>query len=91
MLTAIEVKNAKPGRHADAGGLYLMVRPTGSRSWVLRAQVDGKRQDFGLGSAAVVSLAKARAKAAELHAKLKSREEVGPRVRPVKAITPTFS
>lgn len=91
MLTAIEVKNAKAGRHADGGGLYLMVRSTGSRSWVLRAQVDGKRQDFGLGSAAVVSLVQARAKAAELRAKLKRREEIGPRVRAAKAVTPTFS
>jgi hypothetical protein len=25
-LTALQVKNAKPGRHADGGGLYLLVR-----------------------------------------------------------------
>lgn len=91
MLTAIEVKNAKLGRHADGGGLYLMVRSKGARSWVLRAQVNGKRQDFGLGSAASVPLAKARAKAADLRATLKSGEEVGPRVREAKAVTPTFS
>ena len=91
MLTAIGVKNAKPGRHADGGGLYLMVRPTGSRSWVLRAQVDGKRKDLGLGSAAVVSLAEARAQAAELRRKLKSGEEVRPKARIAKAAAPTFS
>lgn len=91
MLTAIGVKNAKPGRHSDGGGLYLMVRPTGSRSWVLRAQVDGKRQDLGLGSATVVSLAQARTQAAELRGKLKSGEEVAPRLRSIRAVTPTFS
>ena len=91
MLTAIEVKNAKPGRHADGGGLYLMVRPSGSRSWVLRAQVGGKRQDFGLGSAAVVSLAQARIKSAELRAKLKRGEELHPRVPAMKVVIPTFS
>jgi integrase len=91
MLTAIEVKNAKLGRHADGDGLYLMVRSKGARSWVLRTQVNGKRQDFGLGSAASVTLAKARAKAADLRATLKSGEEVGPRVRAPKAVTPTFS
>lgn len=91
MLTPLEVKHAKPGRHADGKGLYLMVRPSGSRSWVLRAQVEGKRQDFGLGSAAVVKLTEARTKAAELRASLKSGEEIGPRVRPTKVITPTFS
>ncbi|HEX5258758.1 MAG TPA: integrase arm-type DNA-binding domain-containing protein [Sphingomicrobium sp.] len=78
MLTAIEVKSARPGRHGDGGGLYLLVRPSGSRSWVLRAQKDGKRQDFGIGSAAAVSLARARILAAELRARLKSGLEVRP-------------
>jgi integrase len=91
MLTAVGVKNATAGRHADGGGLYLMVRPSGSRSWVLRAQVSGKRQDLGLGSAAVVSLAEARAKAGELRNKLKSGEGVAPRDRPAKAVIPSFA
>lgn len=69
-LTALQVKNAKPGRHADGRGLYLMVRESGSRSWVLRAQVNGKRQDLGLGSAAKLSLSKARAKAEETRLRL---------------------
>lgn len=91
MLTAAEVKHAKLGRHADGDGLYLMVRSKGARSWVLRTQVNGKRQDFGLGSATLVSLKKARAKAAELRAKLKSGEEVGPRAQATKVAIPTFS
>jgi integrase len=91
MLTAIGVKNAKPGRHADGDGLYLLVRPTGSRSWVLRAQVDGRRQDFGLGSAIVVSLGQARKKAAELRAKLRSGEEIRPSSLAAKVVIPTFS
>ncbi|HEX8222791.1 MAG TPA: integrase arm-type DNA-binding domain-containing protein [Allosphingosinicella sp.] len=91
MLTALEVKHAKLGRHADGEGLYLVVRSKGARSWVLRTQVNRKRQDFGLGSAATVSLTKARAKAEELRAKLKSGQEIEPRVRPTKAIIPTFS
>lgn len=70
-LTPISVRNAKPGRHADGNGLYLIVRDTGSRQWLLRVVVPdlnggkGKRQDFGLGSAADVSLADARKKAAQ--------------------------
>ena len=91
MLTAIEVKNAKPGRHADGHGLYLLVRNSGSRSWVLRAQVDGKRRDFGLGSATIVSLAQARADAADLRTKLKRREEICRTVTTPKAIAPTFT
>jgi len=90
-LTTIEVKNAKPGRHSDGSGLYLMGRPSGSSSWLLRAQRDGKRHDFGLGSTAAVSLAHARAKAAALRAQLKAGEEVRPAIKPVKPATPTFS
>jgi integrase len=48
-LTSLSVKNSKPGRHADGEGLYLLVKPTGARSWLLRVQVDGKRRDIGLG------------------------------------------
>ena len=76
MLTAIEVKYAKPGRHADGDGLYLLVRPSGSRSWVLRTQSVGQRRDLGLGSPPAVSLAQARAKAAELRKRIKMGEDV---------------
>jgi integrase len=52
-LTVAQAKNAKPGRHSDGKGLYLLVKPSGSKSWVLRVQHSGKRQDFGLGSFAL--------------------------------------
>lgn len=44
------MKHAKPGRHSDGNGLYLLVKPSGSSSWVLRVQYEGNRRDFGLGS-----------------------------------------
>lgn len=49
-LTALGVKSAEAGRHGDGDGLYLLVKPSGARSWLLRIQRDGKRQDIGLGS-----------------------------------------
>lgn len=55
-LTAKAVANAKPGRHADGGGLYLLVKPTGARSWVLRVQVEGRRRDIGLGAVEMSAL-----------------------------------
>ena len=74
-LTALQVRNAKPGRHADGKGLYLLVKPkrnpkddsigSGAKSWVLRVQVAGRRRDFGLGSLDLVSLDEARDKARE--------------------------
>lgn len=47
-LTDKFIKSAKPGRHGDGGGLYLLVKPSGARSWVLRVQVDGRRRDMDL-------------------------------------------
>ena len=49
-MTVAGVRGAKPGRHADGDGLYLLVKPSGARSWLLRVQVDGHRRDIGLGS-----------------------------------------
>lgn len=52
----------KPGLHFVGGvsGLALQVAPTGSRSWVLRATVGGKRRDMGLGGYPDVTLAGAK-------------------------------
>ena len=54
------MRSAPPGRHTDGGGLYLYVSDSGAKRWVLRIIVRGRRRDFGLGSAAVISLADAR-------------------------------
>ncbi|MGM5036074.1 Arm DNA-binding domain-containing protein [Tardiphaga sp. 803_E3_N1_3] len=69
----------EPGRHGDGGGLYLTVRPGGSRSWVFLFKVGSKRYEMGLGSfdargQAGFSLAQARAKAAGAQAQLKNGE-----------------
>jgi integrase len=52
-LTASQVSKLGPGRHADGDGLYMLVKPTGARSWLLRVQQEGKRRDIGLGSVEV--------------------------------------
>ena len=60
-LTAVGVRNLKtPGRHADGGGLYLHIRNSGSKNWLLRIMAQGKRRDIGLGVYPDVSLAEAR-------------------------------
>ena len=71
-LTALAVKNAKPGRHGDGQGLYLLVKPSGAKSWVLRIQADGKRQDIGLGS--VNTSAKSGAGASEIQIPILQRK-----------------
>jgi integrase len=89
-LNALGVKNAKPGRHGDGEGLYLLVSSTGAKSWMIRVQRDGKRRDIGLGSLAALGLADARTKAAELrkHA-LNGRDPIEERDRDRRPI-PTF-
>lgn len=44
-------------------GLFLRVNPGGSKSWILRLMVDGKRRDMGLGGWSAVPVAEARKKA----------------------------
>lgn len=92
-LTAFKVKNAGPGRHADMHGLYLLVQPGGSRSWVLRYQHKGRRRDYGLGPVHDVSLADARVAAMEIRkmvrAGLDAVEQRGLK-RPRPSSKPTF-
>jgi integrase len=51
----------EPGRHADGGGLYLLVEPNGAKRWVFLYQRHGRRREMGLGAFADVPLADARA------------------------------
>jgi integrase len=63
-LTALAVTRAKaPGLYGDGNGLYLQVSRVGSKSWLLRFRLHGRRRDMGLGALADVSLADARVKA----------------------------
>ena len=66
-LTAAFVRSAScpPGIYGDEHGLRLRVMPTGSRQWIWRGTVHGKRRDLGLGSPPYVSLAEARETAFE--------------------------
>lgn len=65
-LTAQAVKAATaPGKYFDGQGLYLRVDANGSRFWVQRITIRGKRCELGLGAPSLVSLADARAKALE--------------------------
>ena len=79
VFTAAFVKNVKPGRYGDGGGLYLLVRPTGARFWLFRYKpTGGKMREMGLGPASgqdAVSLADARAKATDLRLMLRSGKD----------------
>ena len=89
-LSAAFVRTAAPGRYCDGQGLYLFVQPSGTRSWVQRLAIRGRRHELGLGSAALVPLAEARAKA--LANRKIAREGGDPLAEKRRAeTTPTFS
>lgn len=74
-LTPLTVKNAKPGRHVDGGGLHLLVKKSGARSWVFRYMLNGNARDIGLGAASgagALTLAQARDAAAAQRLKVKA-------------------
>ena len=73
MLTVARVNSLKqPGMYADRDGLYLNITKRGSKSWILRYQLNGKRRELGLGSTRHVSLAEAREETTSLR-KLKRK------------------
>ena len=65
-LTNIQCQNAKPKEKpyklADGGGLYLLIRPNGSRYWRLKYRIFGKEKSYALGVYPLVTLAEARQK-----------------------------
>ncbi len=54
------VADKTPGRHGDGNGLYLMISPGGSVSWIQRVHLNGKRLEKGLGGYPKVNLNAAR-------------------------------
>ncbi|RWX68029.1 site-specific integrase [Mesorhizobium sp. M4B.F.Ca.ET.190.01.1.1] len=59
-LSAVSVKSARTGKHADGGGLWFHKREDGGGQWVLRYTIHGRRREMGLGSWTEVSLKEAR-------------------------------
>ncbi len=89
-LNPIELVRLQAGMHADGNGLYLDVQASGSRSWVLRTTVRGKRKDIGLGGLSTTSLADARHAAGLLRARARKGEDILETKRIEKRIIPTF-
>ena len=89
-LHAVQLKKLPPGMHGDGGGLYLEVQESGSRSWILRTTVRGRRKEIGLGGLSTKSLSGARQEAADLRSRAKKGEDILERRRLDKRIVPTF-
>lgn len=63
-LADVAVRTAKPGpreyKLADAGGLYVLVTPTGGKLWRLKFRIDGKERKLAIGRYPDIGLAEAR-------------------------------
>lgn len=89
-LSAVTVRNAKPGRHADGNGLHLEVDESGARRWLLRIMIQGKRRDIGLGSASLVTLAEARDMAHDMRKIARAGGDPLADRRAARRVVPTF-
>ena len=88
-LTATTVRTAsRPGLHGDGATLYLAIAPGGSKSWIQRVTVHGRRRDIGLGGYPAVSLAKARHRA--MANRVAIADGIDPLAEKRRANTPTF-
>ena len=61
-LTPIRINSLGPGKYFDGTGhgLYLRVEPNGTKFWVQRIVIHGKRREMGMGGYPLISLAEAR-------------------------------
>lgn len=90
-LNSIQVKSlTAPGRYMDGDGLMLEVKPSGSKSWVVRLQANGKRRDYGLGSFKDIGLSEARDLARDYRKKLRLGLDPIAAQRAI-STTPTFA
>ena len=88
-LTVAKVRAVtQPGRYGDGGTLYLEVAPGGSKSWIQRLTIDGRRHDIGLGGYPLVTLSQARELAFDNRRAARSGGD--PLAAKRRARTPTF-
>ncbi len=90
-LTVTQIKAAKPGkakrRMSDGGNLYLVVKPSGAKSWVFLYKDAGRPVERGLGTFPDMTLKAARELAARLRAARAAGESLEPILNPTKGMT----
>ncbi|MGE9715690.1 Arm DNA-binding domain-containing protein, partial [Escherichia coli] len=63
-LTDAKIRTLKPSdkpfKVSDSHGLYLLVKPGGSRHWYLKYRISGKESRIALGAYQAISLSDAR-------------------------------
>lgn len=79
----------KPGKYADGDGLYLVISKSGTRKWIWRAVISGKRRELGVGGHST-SLAEARDAAQELSLNHRRGHDILDQRRKMKRSIPNF-
>ncbi|QDK17368.1 DUF4102 domain-containing protein [Leclercia adecarboxylata] len=73
-LTNLQIKSATPGETdytlTDGSGLFMIIKPNGSKLWRFRYRREGKLRRLSLGAYPLITLSQARSKAADARAKL---------------------
>jgi len=70
-ISASRLRNLKPGKLGDGGGLWLLVKEGGSASWVFRYTLNGGEHSMGLGAFPDIDAAQARERAKRCRLSLK--------------------
>ena len=72
-LTVAKAKALRePGLYRADPTLYLRIGPSGTKHWIQRMMIDGRRHDLGLGGFPLVTLAEAREQAFENRRKVRT-------------------
>ena len=94
-LTDTAIRNAKPldksWKLSDAQGLYLLIKPNGSKLWHLKYRFGGKEKKLAFGAYPAVSLANARKLREDARSVLSAACGHLPEKRPGKHQTPASS
>ncbi len=73
-LTNLQIKGAPPRETdytlTDGSGLFMIIKPNGSKLWRFRYRREGKLRRLSLGAYPAITLSQARSKAADARAKL---------------------
>jgi len=90
-LTDLKIRKLKKaGRYGDGHGLYLVVRPNGSKCWLLRIVINRRRRDISLGGYPAISLTEARVEALKMMGQAKQGLDPILLRRKAKRLIPTF-
>lgn len=74
-LKAFVAQKAHGKKLSDAGGLYLLILPSGSAAWRIKYRIEGKEKTYAIGTYPAITLAAARTELAGVKALLRENKD----------------